>query len=95
MAEITKSDIEQIIKQVISSMDGAKASASAANYTSTAYEGRQLIGIYSDMNKHIFSAVRVDADSMECVSHHCNGAAARSENIAVIGYHTDTFSKHT
>ncbi|MCQ2449554.1 MAG: aldehyde dehydrogenase family protein, partial [Clostridia bacterium] len=56
MAEITKSDIEQIIKQVISSMDGAKASASAANYTSTAYEGRQLIGIYSDMNEAIAAA---------------------------------------
>ncbi len=54
MAEITKSDIEQIIKQVLGSMEGK--TASVANYTSTSYEGRPFIGIYSDMNEAIAAA---------------------------------------
>lgn len=57
MAEISRAEIEQIVKQVVGAMNGATASASApAAYTSTEYQGRRLIGIYSDMNEAIAAA---------------------------------------
>lgn len=55
MAEISKSEIEQIVKQVISGL-GNTSAISAKKYTSTEYDGRKLIGIYSDMNDAIAAA---------------------------------------
>ncbi len=54
MAEISKADIELIVKQVVNSL--GTAPKSTAKYTSTEYEGRRLIGIYSDMNEAIAAA---------------------------------------
>ncbi len=57
MAAITKADIEKIVKEVVGSLSGNSASvSSAASYTSTHYEGRKLLGIYSDMNEAIDAA---------------------------------------
>ena len=55
MAAITKADIEKIVREVVGSM-GAVNTASAGSYTSTQYEGRKLLGIYSDMNEAIAAA---------------------------------------
>lgn len=57
MAEISRAEIEQIVKQVVGAMNGASAPVAApAAYTSTEYQGRRLIGIYSDMNEAIAAA---------------------------------------
>ncbi|MBQ7288142.1 MAG: aldehyde dehydrogenase EutE [Clostridia bacterium] len=50
MAEITKEQVENIVRQVIGSM-GAKTEPS--EYSSTKYGGRSLVGIFDDMNKAI------------------------------------------
>lgn len=55
MAQITKAEIEQIVKQVVSSMSDVTVSSNTA-YSSTTYNGRRLIGIYSDMNDAIAAA---------------------------------------
>ena len=54
MAELSKADIELIVKQVVNSLGSAPKSA--AKFTSTEYEGRKLLGIYSDMNEAIAAA---------------------------------------
>ncbi len=54
MSQISKADIEQIVKQVVDSM--GVAPKNQATYTSTEYNGRKLIGIYSDMNEAIAAA---------------------------------------
>ena len=54
MSQISKADIEQIVKQVVNSM--GVAPKNQATYTSTEYNGRKLIGIYSDMNEAIAAA---------------------------------------
>ena len=51
MANITEAEIRKIVEGIINGT--AKASK---NYTSTEYEGRKLIGIYSDMNEAIDAA---------------------------------------
>lgn len=56
MAEISQAEIEKIVKQVIGSLEQAGASAPAASYSSTEYQGRKLIGIFSDMNEAIEAA---------------------------------------
>lgn len=57
MAGISQAEIEKIVKQVIGNLDQSKtAAAPAAAYSSTAYQGRKLIGIYSDMNEAIEAA---------------------------------------
>ncbi len=64
MAELDKNQIEAIVRQVISNVNGAKtetvATASAPkttlSFTSTEYNGRKLVGIYSDMNDAIAAA---------------------------------------
>ena len=48
MANITEAEIRKIVENIIKG-----ASASSAEYTSTEYNGRKLIGIYSDMNEAI------------------------------------------
>ena len=52
MANITEAEIRKIVENILNG--GAKAST--ANYTSTEYGGRKLIGIYSDMNEAIDAA---------------------------------------
>lgn len=56
MAEISQAEIEKIVKQVIGSLEQAGASAPAVSYSSTEYQGRKLIGIFSDMNEAIEAA---------------------------------------
>ena len=58
MAAISKSDIERIVREVVVGLGGntASADAPAASYTSTHFEGRKLLGIYSDMNEAIDAA---------------------------------------
>ena len=56
MAEISQAEIEKIVKQVIGSLEQTGASAPAASYSSTEYQGRKLIGIFSDMNEAIEAA---------------------------------------
>lgn len=57
MADISKAEIEQIVKQVISGLgNGAAKPSVLENYTSTEYKGRRLIGIFSDMNDAIAAA---------------------------------------
>ena len=51
MAEITKEQVENIVRQVIGKMGGQ--TAPQAEYSSTKYGGRALIGIFDDMNKAI------------------------------------------
>lgn len=55
MADITKFEIEQIVKKVISGLSDTAASTDK-EYTSTHYGSRKLIGIYSDMNDAIAAA---------------------------------------
>ena len=54
MANITNAEIEQIVRQVVNSM--ATTTTTTSTYSSTAYNGRRLIGIYSDMNEAIEAA---------------------------------------
>ncbi len=51
MALITEAEIRKIVENIIKGN-----SASGAKYTSTEYNGRKLIGIYSDMNEAIDAA---------------------------------------
>ena len=52
MANITEAEIRKIVESIVKgSVSGTKAS-----YTSTEYNGRTLIGVYSDMNKAIEAA---------------------------------------
>ncbi len=53
MANITEAEIRQIVENIIKGN-----SASAKKYTSVSYEGRTLLGIYSDMNEAIDAAER-------------------------------------
>ena len=52
MANITEAEIRKIVENILRS----SSSASSASYTSTEYNGRRLIGIYSDMNEAIDAA---------------------------------------
>ena len=54
MANITEAEIRKIVENIIK---GTQSPASAA-YTSTEYNGRKLIGVYSDMNEAIDAAER-------------------------------------
>ena len=54
MANITEAEIRQIVENIIK---GGSAPA-AKKYTSVSYEGRTLLGIYSDMNEAIDAAER-------------------------------------
>ncbi len=56
MAELNAQQIEQIVKQVLTGLKNAGQSEPAAAYSSTAYNGRPFIGIYSDMNEAIENA---------------------------------------
>lgn len=53
MAELNVQQIEQIVKQVMQNLGGQDAPVSMPAYTSTEYNGRRFIGIYSDMNQAI------------------------------------------
>ena len=53
MANITEAEIRKIVENIIKG-----SSAPSASYTSTEYNGRKLIGIYSDMNEAIDAAER-------------------------------------
>ncbi len=53
MAQISEREIRDIVSKVINSMS---TPASAADYDSTQYGGRKLIGIFDDMNKAIDAA---------------------------------------
>ncbi|MBR7132129.1 MAG: aldehyde dehydrogenase EutE [Clostridia bacterium] len=55
MAEISRAEIEKIVKQVVGAL-GNTAAAPSAEYSSTEYQGRKLVGIYSDMNDAIAAA---------------------------------------
>jgi hypothetical protein len=48
---ITESQIRKIVENVIKGV--ASDAKPAAGYTSTEYQGRKLIGIYTDMNEAI------------------------------------------
>ena len=54
MANITEAEIRRIVENIIKGNAGASATA----WTSTAYNGRKLIGIYADMNEAIDAAER-------------------------------------
>ena len=54
MANITEAEIRKIVENIIK----GNQSATKAAYTSTEYNGRKLIGIYSDMNEAIDAAER-------------------------------------
>lgn len=56
MADISKAEIEQIVKQVISGLGKVSEPSVLGEYSSTAYKGRKLVGIYSDMNDAIAAA---------------------------------------
>ena len=58
MAEINNAQIEQIVKQVLNNLGASakKQDVPQKAYTSTQYNGRPLIGIYSDMNDAISAA---------------------------------------
>jgi len=56
MAAISRSDIEKIVREVVGSLGNSAAASSTASYTSTHFEGRKLLGIYSDMNEAIDAA---------------------------------------
>ncbi len=54
MAQMTENDIKTIVEKVIGAMQNAPAPK--ASWDSTQYNGRKLIGIYSDMNEAIEAA---------------------------------------
>ena len=54
MANITEAEIRKIVENIIK----GNQSATKAAYTSTEYNGRKLVGIYSDMNEAIDAAER-------------------------------------
>ena len=54
MANITEAEIRKIVENIIKGNQSSTKSA----YTSTEYNGRKLIGIYSDMNEAIDAAER-------------------------------------
>ncbi len=56
MAAMSQADIEKIVRQVMQGLGETKTTATESNYTSTRYAGRQLVGIYSDMNEAIEAA---------------------------------------
>ncbi len=57
MAQISEKEIREIVSKVISNMGTTAApTAATAEYDSTQYGGRKLIGIYSDMNAAIEAA---------------------------------------
>ena len=69
MAEINQAQIEAIVRQVITGIQGGAAKESApqakvegVSFTSTEYNGRKLIGIYADMNEAIEAAKTIIAD---------------------------------
>jgi len=61
MAELNQAQIEAIVKQVVSNLGARNATPEAPKenksvFTSTEYNGRKLIGIYTDMNDAIAAA---------------------------------------
>ena len=57
MAQLSKEQIEAIVKQVISNVNSSTPKAvEEKQYTSTTFKGRRLIGVYSDMNDAIAAA---------------------------------------
>ncbi len=61
MADINQAQIEAIVRQVILNVSGKKTETvktenKTATFTSTEYNGRKLIGIYTDMNDAIKAA---------------------------------------
>ena len=54
MANITEAEIRKIVENIIKGTQSAPTAA----YTSTEYNGRKLIGVYSDMNEAIDAAER-------------------------------------
>ena len=55
MAVISQADIEKIVREVVGSL-GQKPATTSSSYTSTEYQGRKLVGVYSDMNEAIAAA---------------------------------------
>ena len=55
MANFSENEIRDIVAKVLGNMNNASA-APVANYDSTQYAGRKLIGVYSDMNDAIAAA---------------------------------------
>ncbi len=55
MAAISQADIEKIVREVVGSL-GQKPATTTKEYTSTEYQGRKLVGVYSDMNEAIAAA---------------------------------------
>ena len=51
---INENEIREIVKKVLGSMPTTNSSSNS--YTSTSYEGRKLVGIFSDMNEAIEAA---------------------------------------
>ena len=58
MAELNTTQIEDIVKQVISNLSSgpAVAEAPAKDYDSTQYKGRKFVGVFEDMNDAIAAA---------------------------------------
>ena len=56
MAQITENEIKSIVEKVIGAMQTGSAATPKAKWDSTQYNGRKLIGVYSDMNEAIEAA---------------------------------------
>lgn len=57
MADISRAEVEQVVKKVIFGLENKFSVTSViGEYTSTAYNGRNFVGIYSDMNDAISAA---------------------------------------
>lgn len=56
MANVSRSDVESIVRQVINAIDSGKNVNTLTNYSSTEFKGRRYKGIFSDMNKAIEAA---------------------------------------
>lgn len=56
MAEISRSEVEQIVRMVVNGLGTVAPVTNKKAYTNTEYGGRRLVGIYSDMNEAIAAA---------------------------------------
>lgn len=56
MAEMSHAEIEKIVRQVVGALATNANVNTATGYTSTDYQGRKFLGIFSDMNEAIAAA---------------------------------------
>ena len=85
---ISEADIAKIVQNVMAAMPekSKPAAPQKGNWDSTQYEGRKLIGIYSDMNEAIiaasagYKAVReMTVEQRECIISHIRGKSQQKD----------------